>query len=210
MHVTDREGHMIEAALGLGRLEQEEIVVAAARRAAQEMAAPGIAVGQTKTERLIEGGGLGQRIGEEDDVSDFDRPARRRWAAGWSIRAAWPQTLAGVPDASTARLRVTRKPRRRSVWVGAGKTPSRSCKSGWRDEAPAASRSASPVTPQITSRRVGPASVGARQRRIVRLANSPPRSRWVFEVEAGVSSRRTRRDQSRKKRFCTPRYPRRH
>src|SRR5437879_3205008 len=30
MHVTDREGHMIEAALGPGRLEQEEIVVAAA------------------------------------------------------------------------------------------------------------------------------------------------------------------------------------
>jgi hypothetical protein len=73
MHVAHREGHMIEAALGLGRLQQEEIMVAAPRRAAQEMTAAGIAVGQTKTERLIERGGLGQRIGEEDDVTHFDR-----------------------------------------------------------------------------------------------------------------------------------------
>src|SRR3546814_2672988 len=70
--VAHGEGDMIEAALGLGRLQQEEIVMAAARRAAQEMAAAGIAVGEHETQRLVKPRGFREFVGEQHHMADLD------------------------------------------------------------------------------------------------------------------------------------------
>src|SRR3546814_6299195 len=70
--VAHGEGDMVEAALGLGRLQQEKIVMAAAWRAAQEMAAPGIAVREHEPQRLVKCRGFREFVGEQHHMADLD------------------------------------------------------------------------------------------------------------------------------------------
>ena len=73
VNVTHGKGHVVQAHLAGGQLQQKQVVVAALRGAAHEHAPPGVAVRGDKTQRGVKGLHLGQPVGEEHHMPDLHR-----------------------------------------------------------------------------------------------------------------------------------------
>ena len=72
--IAHGERDVIQAAFAVGQLQQEQVVMAAVRRAAHERAAPRIAIRHLEAKQfVIELFLFGDAIREEHDVPDFDR-----------------------------------------------------------------------------------------------------------------------------------------